>query len=104
MTKHTSQPDLFQQPATPLPPRDRTHGLVVQLPESCRCGCGLAVIGEVKGPHIASLRCANAECRAHRGWVSRQSHASITEIVTKFGRPNEPIAIRRAGANCRRAV
>jgi hypothetical protein len=93
---YTCQLDLFRQPVTPLPPRDRTHGLVVRPPQPCRNGCDLAVFGEGKGPHAASLICA--ECGAHRGWVSHATHKFLTEIVNRFGRPTEPIVIRGDGA------
>lgn len=83
MTKHSRrQLDLFQRSVTPLPERDRTHGLVVLPPQPCRCGCELAVIGEGKGPHIASLFCV--ECGVHRGWVSHAVHKFITEIIDRI--------------------
>ena len=67
--RRAGQLDLFCQPATPLPPRDRTYGLTVQMPNACRCGveppCKLAVIGRGKGPHALSVRCW--ACGIHRG-------------------------------------
>ena len=93
---YTRKPDLFRPPVTPLPPRDRTYGLAVRPPQPCRCGCELAVIGKGKGPHIASLLCA--ECDTHRGWVSHATHKFLTEIVNRFGRPPEPIIIPGDGA------
>lgn len=91
MTEHDRQLDLFRHPVMPLPPRDRTHGLLVQS-TACRCGCELAVIDEGKGPHVASLHCY--KCDLHRGWVSHATHKFLTEIVTKFGRPVKPIILR----------
>lgn len=96
MTKHTRQLDLFRQQPPPLRPRDRTYGLVVRPPQPCRCGCDLAVVGDGKGPHAAALRCT--ECDVHCGWLSHATHKFITEIVSRFGRPIEPIAIRGDGA------
>ena len=68
-------------------------GLIVSLPDACRCGADVARIGPPAGPHLAELRCAR--CERHRGWLPRQAHAFLTEIINKFGRPTDPIAIRR---------
>jgi hypothetical protein len=87
MTKHTRQLDLFRQQQPPL---------VLQPPQPCRCGCELAVIGEGKGPHIASLHCA--ECATHHGWVSHATHKFLTETINRFGRPTEPIVLRGGSA------
>ena len=94
--RRAGQLELFCQPATPLPPRDRTHGLLVQLPTACRCDCEFAVVGEGKAMHAASLCCV--ECGVHRGWLSHATYKFITEIITQFGRPTEPIVIRGDGA------
>jgi hypothetical protein len=92
MTKHAREPDLFHQPVVPLPPRDRTHGLLVRTPRPCRrCGAEIAVIGPGKAMHAASLICA--ECETHRGWLSHESHRFITEIVNESGRPTEPMIV-----------
>ena len=96
MTKHPRQLDLFRQQPPPLPPRNRAQGLVVQPPQPCRCGCELAVIGEGKGPHVASLHCA--ECETHCGWIPRETHRFLTEIINRFGRPVDPIVIQGDGA------
>jgi hypothetical protein len=70
------------------------HGLTVQLPDNCRhCESNLAKIDFGEGPHKASLRCCN--CIAHRGWTSRDVYAFVEESVRRFGRPTEPIIIRR---------
>lgn len=91
--KNCSQRDLFHQPVEPLP-RDRMHGLLVRTPRPCRrCSSELAVIGPGKGPHAASLTCA--ECETHRGWLSHEFHRFITEIVNESGRPTEPIVLLR---------
>jgi hypothetical protein len=92
MGKHITQLDLFTAPATLLPPRDCTWGLVLQLPRRCRCSGQFASIDTGRGPHIASLICC--KCGAHRGWVSCVTHAFLTEIIIRFGRPVVPIILR----------
>jgi hypothetical protein len=84
------QPDLFHEI---LPPADPLHGLIVRVPDSCKCGAARTTIGAGAGPHTASLRCVN--CGAHRGWLAHETHSFIGEIVRLVGRPTEPIAIRR---------
>jgi len=49
-----------------------------------------------EGPHKASLRCCN--CIAHRGRMSREVYAFVEESVRGFGRPTEPIIIRRGSS------
>jgi hypothetical protein len=85
-----SELDLFRGT---LPPADPLHGLALRLPDSCRCGATTATIGEGRGPHAASLRCAN--CATHRGWLSRKTHSFIAETVSLCGRPTTPITIHR---------
>jgi hypothetical protein len=83
--------DLFPEtvpPAGPLP------GLAVTLPDACRCGSQVARIGPPRGPHLAELRCCT--CEQHRGWLPREAHQFVSEVVAKFGRPTEPIAIQRS--------
>ena len=65
-------------------------GLKVELPEPCKCGSSVAVIGV--GLH-ASLRCAS--CQATRGWLSPDTYSFITKISTRFGPLTAPITIRR---------
>jgi len=76
-------------PASP----DQLHGLLAQLPRPCRCGGELAVIGPGKGPHAASLHCC--ECETHRGWIGHQTYKFLTGTLNQFGRPTEPIILRR---------
>ena len=78
-----------------VPPPDPLRGLAVQLPDECRCGSAIARIGPPAGPHLAELRCDT--CARHRGWLARATHKFISEIVQQFGRPKDPIAIRRKG-------
>jgi hypothetical protein len=86
------QADLFGAVASA--PSDPLLDLVVTLPDACKCGAAEAVIGAGRGPHLASLRCC--ACEAHRGWLGHQTHSFLTKTVTQFGRPSEPVAIRRA--------
>jgi hypothetical protein len=88
--KNRSQLNMFV--ATPEE-RSPLIGLTVRLPDHCRCGSDVARIGPPVGPHLAELRCAH--CGHHRGWLPRQAHQFLTETVNTFGRPSEPIAIRR---------
>jgi hypothetical protein len=90
--KNRSQLDLFRQ-VVPLPPHDRSHGLLVQMPTPCRCCAALATIGEGRGPHAAAMLCV--ECDVHRGWVSHATHKFLIELINKFGRPTEPIVLLR---------
>jgi hypothetical protein len=73
-------------------------GLVVRLPDVCRCGHDVARIGAPVGPHLAGLTCAR--CARHRGWLPRIAHQFLLETVTQFGRPDTPICIRRGGGQC----
>jgi hypothetical protein len=86
-----SQPDLFGE-ATPAPV-DPLIDLAVTLPDHCKCGIPDAIIGPGAGPQLASLRCR--ACGVHRGWLPLTTYQFLAEIVAKFGRPVEPIAIRR---------
>jgi len=73
---------------------DPLIGLAVRIPDPCRsCGDNVAKIGPPVGPHLAGLRCAR--CNHHRGWLPRTAHQFLIGVVDKFGRPIEPIAIRR---------
>jgi hypothetical protein len=72
-------------------------GIAVQLPDRCiKCGGAVAVIGPGKAPHKASLHCQT--CDHHRGWVSRISYDFIANTVATFGRPDEPILVRRGSS------
>lgn len=70
-------------------------GLLVSLPDACKCGADTTRVGPPVGPHLAELRCTR--CERHRGWLPRAAHQFLVEAVNKFGRPPEPIAIRRGG-------
>ncbi len=89
-----TQSELFDSAAGVAPaPTDPLHGLSVRLPTACRCYSELAVIGPGKSPHAASLHCC--ECETHRGWIGHQTHKFLTETINQFGRPTEPIILRR---------
>ena len=87
---HFSQLDMF---ITTPEDRGPLVGLAVKLPDACRCKTNVAQIGAPCGPHLAELRCVR--CERHRGWLPREAHQFLTEITSRFGRPTEPIAIRR---------
>jgi len=67
-------------------------GLRVRLPQACRCGSSIAVIGSSSGPHEHRLECA--QCGTWCRWLSTRQTAFITKIATTFGRPTTPIVIR----------
>jgi hypothetical protein len=69
-------------------------GLVVTLPDACRaCDSRDAIVSERRGPHRAALHCR--ECATHRGWLGVVTYDFLVEVVAKFGRPDQPIAIKR---------
>src|SRR5262249_47121489 len=90
-TNMAIQLDLFA--AVAATPASALQSLAVQLPDCCQCGSYQAVIGEGKGPHRASLICS--ECQRHRGWMTHESHAFVTEFTEKFGKSATAIQIRR---------
>jgi hypothetical protein len=79
-------------------PADNTSplcGLSVKIERATAC-CAqpdIATIGSGAGPHFAELKCT--ACGAHRGWLSKRTTGMIEAIVKQFGRPTEPIVIRR---------
>jgi hypothetical protein len=58
----------------------------------CNCGEELAVLGSSSGPHAAAILCA---CGAHRGWLGHEIANAIARVIKEFGRPDEPIVLRR---------
>jgi hypothetical protein len=82
--------DLFAiEPATPA---GGLIGIAVQVERPCRhCGSTITVIVEGKGPHAAALECAN--CGAFRQWLARECCVFLAEVITRYGRPTEPIRI-----------
>jgi hypothetical protein len=82
--------DLFAiEPATPA---GGLIGIAVQVERPCRHrGSTITVIVEGKGPHAAALECAN--CGAFRQWLARECCVFLAEVITRYGRPTEPIRI-----------
>jgi hypothetical protein len=66
-------------------------GLVVKLPDACKCGGNIAVTTN-HALHLGSLRCAS--CDTPRGWLSRETCSFIKRIITEFGPLTAPITIR----------
>jgi len=50
-------------------------------------------IGAGRGPHAGELVCAN--CGQHRGWLSKSTARWIETVVSRFGAPTTPIAVRK---------
>jgi hypothetical protein len=94
------QLDLFReaQPEPALPPPSSASpivGLVVEIPDRppCACGSRLLVINSSNGPHSNRLDCR--QCGKYRAWLSHETAHAIEQTVEHFGRPTEPIVIRR---------
>jgi hypothetical protein len=87
------QPELFPSSTAPL------HGLEVVIQSTTARPCcreaGLCVLGygAGNGMHAASITCCG--CGAHRGWLGRQTAQQIEAIIKQFGRPDQPIIVRR---------
>ena len=64
-------------------------GLRVNVADSCICSSRKAVIGS---DHV--MQCV--ACGVSRGSIGPRTTKFITEIISKFGRPTEPIELRRA--------
>jgi hypothetical protein len=72
--------------------------LKVCVARGCRqCSHDILITGPGKEPHRASLTCVR--CGRHCGWLSAESAAFISEIIEHFGRPTEPIEVRKGGGN-----
>ena len=67
-------------------------GIEVNIDRRCGCGNSALRIGPGQGIHMGSLTCT--ECGHHTGWLSREAHAFVSEIVRLFGRPTKPIQVR----------
>jgi hypothetical protein len=89
-----NQPDLFGAPTapSPSPSPDPLVGLLVELPDTCRCMSTVAVIGTGTQIHRAMLSCRS--CGRHRGWLSKFTADWIAHVAAKFGAP-EIIKIQR---------
>jgi hypothetical protein len=60
----------------------------------CACGEPTVTIGPGTEPHVASLTCA--ACDRHRGWLPRAIAEFLLEVVRRFGRPADAVAIRNS--------
>jgi hypothetical protein len=75
------------------------YGVEVKIESTTARPCcsrsGIAVLGYSagNGMHAASITCSN--CGQHRGWLSRETARQVEEVIQRFGRPSEPIIIRR---------
>jgi hypothetical protein len=57
------------------------------------CCRNVCTIGPARGPHAGELLCA--DCKQHRGWLSKSAAKWIEAVVSKFGAPTTPIVVRR---------
>jgi hypothetical protein len=87
MTEHLpGQSDLFD--TNPL------LNIRVKLGRRCACGADtLCVVGAPSKTHAALLACPH--CNRNAGWLSKDAASFITSVIEKFGRPTEPIEVRR---------
>jgi hypothetical protein len=92
------QLDLFVSSSAVTASSTTIIGLMVELPRSCRCGSCISTIGSSKGPHYAELSCA--ACDGHTGWLPRQAIPLINGIIDAFGRPTQPIILRKDYSKC----
>src|SRR4051794_15319813 len=85
-------------------------GLRIQLERTKDVPCGVCgqtvvVVGKAAGPHVASLHCAC--CNRHRGSLSTTIANLLAKMISRFGRPSEPITIRNPeirASECDRAL
>jgi hypothetical protein len=72
-------------------------GILVGLELDIKCSHSkcrkIAVIGSSSAIHYGSLRCE--QCGKHLGWLSKQSYDFIAETQRLFGRPTDPILVRK---------
>jgi hypothetical protein len=80
----------------PAPPT--IIGLRLRLDRACdrrqSCCDRHGIIGEGRGPHRYSLRCA--QCRKHRGWL-KTAAATLLEVMHQDGRLSASPILRDAG-------
>jgi hypothetical protein len=88
---HHDYSDLF--PTEPAgDPTGSIAGLIVQIERPCRhCGATLNTVVEGKGPHSAALECVG--CGHFVRWLPRAACAFLAEVVTRVGRPTDPIRL-----------
>jgi hypothetical protein len=69
-------------------------GIRITMPDGCPvCDSHQAVLGSSKAMHAACFRCE--QCDRHRGWASAAFSGLVQGIIDQFGRPVEPITVRR---------
>src|SRR6516165_1823177 len=85
----TTAPDLFVKYVT-----DPVVGLKVQMPTPCRkCHCITARTAEGQWLNVPLL-CTS--CGIERGRLSYETLKFIRRVVETFGRPTEPIKLKRS--------
>lgn len=85
--------DVTEKPVAAATLADPLAGLVVKLEHDfCRCGSNVAIIGDGKAMHRASLNCRSCGC--FRGWLSKFTANWIEAVVNLHGRPDTPIIVR----------
>jgi hypothetical protein len=71
--------------------------LLVRIERDIRCSRSncrkLTVIAPGNAMHHGSLRCE--QCGKHLGWLSKQSYDFVAETQRLFGRPTDPIVVRK---------
>jgi hypothetical protein len=70
-------------------------GRPVKMPNHCRCGSNIGIVGPGSGPHLASVHCRN--CNKHRAWLSKHTAQWLEAVSQKFGAP-EIISLRTNGS------
>lgn len=72
------------------------RGLLVAMPDACRCGAATAVIGSSKAMHHAKLVCG--QCGKFRAWMSAEAFNFVAAVIDVAGRPTAPIIIRNSNS------
>jgi hypothetical protein len=73
---------------------DRLVGITVNMPRHCQCGNDMLHVGPGRGPHRASLQCA--QCGRHCGWLSHKTANFLADVIDRFGKPVAPVHVRCA--------
>ena len=83
--------DLFGELVSKI--TDPIVGLKVQTPTPCKCRCAIARLAEGKWLNVP-LVCKS--CGIERGRLSYETLKFIRRVVETFGRPTEPIKLKRS--------
>jgi hypothetical protein len=83
--------DLFGELVSKI--TDPIVGLKVQTPTPCKCRCAIARLAEGKWLNVP-LVCT--WCGMERGRLSYETLKFIRRVVETFGRPTEPIKLKRS--------